>query len=267
MVSQTELELKETKSSGEYSLTYVGHATTLINMDNTFFLTDPVFSDRIFGNLVRRQHAPGVNLNDISPDAVLISHDHPDHWDEEALRYLAQRQIPIVSSQNLKRKLINLGFTDIRELDPWQQTDIKGVTVYAVPAAHAFSNSCGFVLKDDQKTIYFPGDTGLFKGMSQLKPFDIDVALLPIGDSRPSLSPLLPGLEHWTRQHRHMGPADIPAALELLDAKTAIPIHHGVFRMTIYPPNAPGMEMEAIIEEQELEGRVRILEPGESIAF
>lgn len=259
--------LKERKSNSEHSVSYIGHATVLINMADTSFLTDPVFRQGIFGNLIRRHQEPGRNLDEISTDAVLLSHDHPDHWDEKALQHLAHKQIPVISPQSLQRKLRRIGFDDIRALEPWEQTRINKVSVFAVPAAHAFSKSCGFVIKDGQKAVYFPGDTGLFEDMSWLKGFNIDLALLPIGDSRPSISILIPPAENWNRAHRHMGPADVPIALEWLGAKTAIPIHHGVFRMTIHPLDEPRRVLERVIIEHDLSDRVLMLQPGDSISF
>src|SRR5262249_31757109 len=127
-------------NGGRLRVTFVNHATLLIQMDGLNILTDPVWSKRIgfFGG-VSRHRPPGIRFEDLPPiDAILISHDHYDHMDLPTLRRLAEAHHP-----RLYVGLGNAGFLAGEgvpraiDLDWWQSAEIApGVTVTAVLARH-----------------------------------------------------------------------------------------------------------------------------------
>src|SRR5207302_828334 len=104
------------------SVTWIGHATTLIQLREANLITDPNFADRIY--TVRRHAPPGVALADLPPlDVVLVSHDHPDHLDEAAVRAIGDRPRWIVPL-GLAPWLRERGIKNAVELDWWESTSV-----------------------------------------------------------------------------------------------------------------------------------------------
>lgn len=231
-------------------VTFVNHATVLIQTDGVNILTDPNWSLRsapVVG--VRRRRPPGLRFDDLPPiDAVLVSHDHHDHMDVATLARLEKRWHPAIFT-GLRNGgfLARQGIPGAHELDWWQTASIApGVTVTAVPARHSSGRSplrpnrtlwCGFVLSGPSGSIYFAGDTGWgahFPVIAEAFP-RLRLALLPIGGFRPI----------WYMREQHLGPVDAVAAERLLDAGTVVPMHFGTF------PNAGDGELEPVQTLQE----------------
>lgn len=244
-------------------LTYVGHATVLIEMDGVRLLTDPWLRPRL-GPLVR--FAP-VSLP--SPeihrdlDAVLLSHTHVDHLDPSSLRRIDRGTRAIVAP-GCGPALVRLGWGRIEELLPGEATTVGTVRVVATHARHVSARtplhsivpSLGFVCSGSS-SVYFAGDTALFEGMRDLWD-DLDVALIPVA----GIGPRLP-------EGEHLGPLTAARALALLRPKVAIPIHWGTMGV---PGNRrlQGLSEHAgeLFAEHAAElapgVRVIILSPGES---
>ena len=207
-------------------LTYVGHATVLIEMDGTRVLTDPLLRHNL-GPLLRYGGMP--DLEAISKvDAILISHAHIDHLDLGSLRRLdrsARLLVPAGSAKTVKR----LGFASVEELEVGDSVEVGAVTLRATPADHptkryphkAFGVSMGLVV-DGSQSIYFAGDTGLFSDMDEIGE-RLDLALLPISG--------------WglTLPEDHLNPLTAAEALKLLRPRRAVPIHWG----TYFAPGLP----------------------------
>jgi L-ascorbate metabolism protein UlaG (beta-lactamase superfamily) len=203
-------------------LTYLGHATVLIELDGVRLLTDPVLRRQV-GPLWRGAPRPHVApLTDL--DAILISHLHLDHYDPPSLRLLG-RDTPIVAPLGCARSLRWRGFTDVREMAPGDRLTIGAIEVVAVEARHRGNRhllarrtpSLGYVVSGS-RDIYFAGDTALFDGMSELWPERLDVALLPIA-----------GLGPRVREHEHLSPAHAVQAVRLLNPRVVVPIHWGTY--------------------------------------
>ncbi len=208
--------------SGFNSITYIGHATLLLEIDGVRILTDPLLRDWVF-HLKRRGPKVPASLYD-RIDAVLISHLHRDHFDVPSLRKLG-RDINLIVPAGAAAYLQKQGFHNILEMQPGDTTRIGGVTIQVTHAEHhgsvspgGSSTAClGYLVSGSQK-IYFPGDTDVFPGMADLAA-DLDVALLPVWGWGPNLGP------------GHMNPRRAAEALMLLRPRIAIPIHWG----TLYP--------------------------------
>jgi L-ascorbate metabolism protein UlaG (beta-lactamase superfamily) len=208
------------------TITYVGHATVLVEMDGVRVLTDPLLR-RNLGPLLR--YGPMPDLAAIRRvDAVLISHAHIDHLDLGSLRRLDRRArllVPAGSAKTVKR----LGFASVEELEIGDRVAIGPVTVRATPADHATKRypytsvglSMGLVI-DGSRSVYFAGDTGLFSDMTEIGA-TLDLALLPISG--------------WglTLPEDHLNPLTAAEALKLLRPRTAVPIHWG----TYFAPGLP----------------------------
>ncbi|MFA4966386.1 MAG: MBL fold metallo-hydrolase [Thermoleophilia bacterium] len=246
-------------------ITFLGHATVLIELDGLRILTDPVLRQQV-GPLYRRTPRPLLGrLGDL--DLILISHLHLDHYDPASLRLVAGGT-PIVGPPGSARSLRFRGFTDVREIVPGEHFRLGGLEVVATEARHRGTRhplarrtpSIGYVLSGS-RDVYFAGDTGLFEGMSDL--WDgLDVALLPIA-----------GLGPWLPEFKHLSPRHAVRALELLRPRIVIPIHWGTYHLpgTVLMRMRPDIHRRApfvfLREAEALEPDVRavLLDPGDHL--
>ena len=221
---------------GAMRVTFVNHATTLIQLDGINVLTDPIWSDRAspvsFAG-PRRARPAGIRFEDLPPiDAVVVSHNHYDHLDVPTLRRL-RRAFPRV------RIFVGLGNGAVEpelraeELDWWQGAPLgRGVTVTAVPSQH-FSNRglcdrdgtlfASYVISGSSGAAYFAGDTGYGPHFAEIRrrmgaP---RLAVLPIGAYKPV----------WFMSAVHMSPADALKAHDDLGAATSVAMHFGTFHL------------------------------------
>ena len=246
-------------------VTYVGHATVLVEMGGVRVLTDPLLRTRV-GPLRRHAEAPGDEVAD-GLDAVLISHLHRDHVDLASLRRVG-RAVPLVVPPGAGSFFEGRGFSAVTELAPGEAHSLGGVTVTAVEALHEGARrgapdaqAIGFLL-DAGHRVYFAGDTDLFDGMTDLgadRP--LDLALLPIWGWGPNLGP------------GHLDPERAAQAAALLSPRIAVPIHWG----TLYPRGlapflpkplrSPPREFVAHARELAPQVEVRVLSPGEATSL
>jgi L-ascorbate metabolism protein UlaG (beta-lactamase superfamily) len=205
-------------STAPARITYLGHSTTLIELDGVRVLTDPVLRGRV-AHLRRTSPAPDPG----EVDAVLVSHGHHDHLDLPSLTRL-RRDVPVILPRGLGRLLRARGFCDVREVEEGEEAEIAGVVVRATHADHAGRPSPGrsaltlaFAVLGSRR-VFFAGDTDVFPAMDGLVE-DLDLALLPIWGWGARIGP------------GHMDPERAAEALALLRPRAAIPIHWG----TLYP--------------------------------
>jgi L-ascorbate metabolism protein UlaG (beta-lactamase superfamily) len=245
-------------------VTYVGHATLLIEIDGVRLLTDPVLRARV-GPLRRHGAPPAAGLTH-GLDAVLISHLHHDHADLPSLRRLGP-DVPVLASPGAREFLDQHGFTAVTELAPGESARVGEVTVTATEALHPGggrfergSKAVGFLLSGARQQIYFAGDTDLFDGMEELGG-ELDLALLPVWGWGPSLGP------------GHLDPARAARAAALLAPRIAVPIHWGTLyplglaRLRPGPLRTPPHEFAARVDELAPQVEVRVLAPGEGTSL
>jgi L-ascorbate metabolism protein UlaG (beta-lactamase superfamily) len=242
---------------------FLGHATTLVELDGTRVLTDPVLRDRM---LHLRRHGPTPRPEQHAGlDAVLLSHLHHDHLDIPSLRRL-DPQVPLVVPAGARPALRKLGRRDIRELREGETARVGNLEVTAVPAEHGGrralgpeAEALGYVLRgaDDRgKSVYFAGDTDLYDEMAGLG--EIDVALMPVWGWGPSLGP---------RPH---DPVRAAAATALVRPRVAVPIHWGTFyprglhRLKPEPLYGPPQRFAVEAARVAPDTEVRIVRPGEA---
>ncbi len=231
--------LRENAKHSEPTVTWIGHATLLVQMGHLTFLTDPIWSDRAspvsFAG-PQRIVAPGVAIDDLPPiDFVVISHNHYDHLDLPSLVALAERDpntrffVPLENGDLLRDD----GIENVEELDWGQHVEHEGVRVYCLPAQHWSKRGIG----DDRKALwsswavigtdrrfFFAGDTGYFDGFARiaeaLGPFDL--AAVPIGAYEPT----------EMMKSSHMNPEEAVRAAIDLRARAAVAMHYGTFNLT-----------------------------------
>ncbi len=243
-------------------LTYLGHATVLIELDGVRILTDPLLGSRL-GPL--RRHGPTpvpAELGEI--DGVLVSHGHPDHFHAASLTAIPGHPLLVVP-RGLGPNASHGGgeVREVREVGVNDQVEIGSVRVTAVPARHGRwprqrkARPLGFLIEGSM-SVYFAGDTDLYPAMEGLAG-RVDVALLPVGRWGPPRGPA------------RLSASTAVDAARLVGAGTAIPIHWG----TLYVPGFAGgrwgwgsleagdtFASEAADRAPGLD--VRVLRPGES---
>jgi L-ascorbate metabolism protein UlaG (beta-lactamase superfamily) len=202
------------------SITYVGHATCLVEMEGVRVLTDPILRNRI--GHIRRQTRPVHGDGHETIDAVAISHLHRDHLDIPSLRRIG-RDTRVIVPTGGARLLTREGFTHVEEVKAGDTTTVGPVTVGVTHADHGSkrfpfgpdSDAVGYVFHGE-RSVYFAGDTDIFPEMSGLH-HDLDVALLPVWGWGPTLG------------HGHLNPRRAAESLSMLRPRAAIPIHWGTF--------------------------------------
>jgi L-ascorbate metabolism protein UlaG (beta-lactamase superfamily) len=241
------------------SITYIGHATNLIEIQGQNFLSDPNFSQKILG--FKRLCPLGIEpsrLPEIS--AILVSHAHYDHLDIFSYKYF-KSTVPIICPKGLGKFIRKFLPNPLIEIPPHSHHVHHGVEIHTVPVHHHGARwlpirnraATAFVLKSQNGTVYYAGDSGpgnQFKETSQL--FDIDVALLPIGGAKPV----------WLNKKQKLGPEEALQAFAELKAKHMIPICWGTFNFFHEKPEASRNELERLVAEKNLGSKVHILEPG-----
>jgi L-ascorbate metabolism protein UlaG (beta-lactamase superfamily) len=219
-------------------VTFIGHATFLIQTAAGNVLTDPMYSDRAGPmNLLgpRRVRQPAVRFEDLPSIAmVLLSHNHYDHCDLPTLRRLATRFDPLVVTPVGNGPLVrSAGVRRIEELDWWQESKASVLPLTAIPAHHFSARGPfdrnralwgGFALTAGARRILFAGDTAYAPFFPEIRRRlgPIDLALLPIGAYEP----------RWFMQSVHMNPAEAVQAHLELGATESIAMHFGTFQLT-----------------------------------
>ena len=219
-------------------VTFIGHATFLIQTAAGNILTDPMYSERaspVAWLGPRRVRQPGVRFDDLPQiSTVLLSHNHYDHCDLPTLRKLARKFDPVVVTPIGNGRLVrSVGSRRVEELDWWQQTTVNGLAIALTPAHHFSARTPfdrnralwgGFAVNPGDVIIYFAGDTAYAKFFRDIRARlgPVDLALLPIGAYEP----------RWFMQAVHMNPAEAVQAHLDLEAAQSIAMHFGVFQLT-----------------------------------
>ncbi len=235
------------------AVTYINHATTLIQIDGLNILTDPVFSERVspfswWGP--KRIMPPAIPLEKLPPiDVILVSHNHYDHLDLPSLLTLQTRQTNqpplILTGLGNAALLHNAGLKRVMEMD-WEDTHREATTQFVFTEARHRSGRGivdqmrtlwgAFVIKSKQGTIYFAGDTAygphFIDTGKRHGPFSL--ALLPIGAYEP----------RWFMQDIHLNPDDAVKAHQDLRSQKSVGIHFGFFQLTTEGLHTPAADLQ-----------------------
>jgi N-acyl-phosphatidylethanolamine-hydrolysing phospholipase D len=258
-VTRPDLERLQANRS-EASVTWIGHATTLVQCGGLNILTDPVFSERAsplpFAGPKRAQ-APGIALDDLPPiDVVVISHNHYDHLDRASVVRLNKRSggrtlflVPLA----LKPWFEQQGVRHVVELDWWDRHVVGGVEFRLVPVQHWSQRTTndrnqtlwgGWAVFGPRFAWYFSGDAGYSRDFADTreKLADhardgklFDLALIAIGAYEP----------RWFMAPQHMNPVEAVQAHRDLGARRSIGVHWGTFELTDEPLDQPPRDLAA----------------------
>ncbi len=255
---------------GEASVMFLGHSSFLLGMGGKHVLVDPVFATRLI--LMRRQRRAGVKVQDLPAiDAVLLTHAHMDHLNRPTLRSVtrATRKLSgrgpiVVVPRGVEDLVTGLGFSEVRTLEWWQNTEAAGLKVTLTPCQHwgarMFTDTHrgygGYVVEADGRSIYHSGDTAYFPGFTEIgrRLGPIDVALMPIGAYFPD-----------SYRAVHTSPEEGLQGFVDLGAKMMVPMHFGTFRLGREPMEEPPLRLMAEARRRGLESRVRVLDEGETL--
>jgi L-ascorbate metabolism protein UlaG (beta-lactamase superfamily) len=223
---------------GEMRVTFINHATTLIQLDGVNVLTDPIWSDRCSPVAFagpKRVRPPGLALTDLPRiDAVVLSHNHYDHLDLPTLQRLQglYPNVRLFAGAGNRALLEHAGLRNVTELDWWDSRELLGITVRSVPNQH-FANRglfdgattlwTAWVLEGSAGRAYFAGDTayGPHFALAAQRLGPMRLAVLPIGAYKPE----------WFMSPVHMSPTDAVRAALDLRATLAVPMHFGTFEL------------------------------------
>ena len=253
-------------------VTFVGHATFLIQVAGINLLTDPVYAERAspvsFAG-PRRVRAPGVRFDDLPAiSLVLLSHNHYDHCDLGTLRALDRRFQPrLVAPIGNGRLLRSAGIHQVEEIDWWQSASAAPLPVTLTPAQHFSARSMfdrnralwgGFLIEARGRRILFAGDSGYGPHWREiarrLGPFDL--ALLPIGAYEP----------RWFMKDIHMNPAEAVQAHLDLGARQSIAMHFGTFQLTPEGIDEPVRGLATALRQRGVSAdQFRTVDVGESV--
>jgi L-ascorbate metabolism protein UlaG (beta-lactamase superfamily) len=254
------------------AVTFVGHATFLIQTAAGNILTDPMYSQRAgpLGVLgPRRVRQPAVRFDDLPPvSTVLLSHNHYDHCDLRTLGMLAERFNPIVVTPLGNGALVrSAGIRRVEELDWWQEATTSPLPIVLTPAQHFSARGPldrnralwgGFMLGAGGRRIFFAGDTAYASFLRDVRERlgPIDLALLPIGAYEP----------RWFMQAVHMNPAEAVQAHLDLEASESVGMHFGTFQLTTEGIDEPLRALEEARRARNIPpSRFRTLGFGESM--
>jgi L-ascorbate metabolism protein UlaG (beta-lactamase superfamily) len=253
-------------------VTFIGHATFLIQAQGGSVLTDPIYSRRAspvsFAG-PRRVRDPGVAFDDLpSVSAVLVSHNHYDHCDMPTLRALDDRFAPLfVAPLGNARLLKSAGIRRVAELDWWEEVPVASLGIRLMPAQHFSARGPldrdralwgGFLVEAGRHRVFFAGDSGYGSHFHEIRERcePIHLALLPIGAYEP----------RWFMRDVHMDPAEAVQAHLDLQARRSVAMHFGTFQLTPEGIDEPLAGLRNALRAADVpETRFRALDFGESL--
>ena len=245
-------------SYGQVAITWIGHASFLIQFTDLNVLIDPNFANRLF--LLKRIKRSGLRIEHLPRiDLILLTHAHFDHFHKPTLRRLPRPKIGVMP-WGVGDLALDLGFERVIELEWWDTFSQNDWSVTLTPSKHWGARTLrdhhrgygGFILEHQGRRIYHAGDSAYFHGFEEIgRRLPPEIALLPIGAYHP---------ESFRRVH--MGPDQAIKAFKDLHAKHLIPMHYGTFRLSFEDLDEPPRWLRAVAEEEKLTRQVHFLVEG-----
>lgn len=222
-----------------HSVYRLGHSTVLLKLRDKFWITDPVFAERaspVQWAGPKRFHQPPISLDELPPiEAVILSHNHYDHLDYQAVIKLAHKANYFLTPLGVGDTLIKWGIdaSKVRQFDWWQGTEVDGIQFIATPSQHFSGRGlfdgnttlwASWVMIDGDTRIFFSGDSGYFDGFKrigeQYGPFDLTL--------------METGAYNVEWPHVHMQPEQTLQAHIDLKGRWLLPIHNGTFDLSMH---------------------------------
>jgi L-ascorbate metabolism protein UlaG (beta-lactamase superfamily) len=243
---------------GQVALTWIGHASFLVQFNDLNALIDPNFANWLF--LLKRVKRSGLKIGHLPPiDLVLLTHAHFDHFHKPTLRRLPHPKIGVMpwGMGDLAR---GLGFERIVELGWWESFMHKDWKVTLTPCKHWGARTLrdthrgygGFVLEHQGRKIYHAGDSAYFEGFKTIgKALAPEIALLPIGAYYPEAF-----------RNVHMGPDEAVKVFKELGSRWLVPMHYGTFKLSFEDMDEPPRWLMELVQQEGLAHHLKIMEEG-----
>jgi L-ascorbate metabolism protein UlaG (beta-lactamase superfamily) len=243
------------------SVTWIGHASALVDLGGERVLIDPL----------GRRRCGAVN----GYQTILITHAHVDHLNRWTLSTL-DRSARVIVPRGAAGLVNQLGFADVREVEPGDQLALGRLDIAVVPTRHDPGRwrkgdgpiCAGYVIARDGVAVHHAGDIdmsdfSIFEELGQR--YRLDATLLPIGG-------LLPVWYYrWRSQSLdrgiHIDPDTALAIAQRLGARTMVPIHWGTVHMRLGPPGAPRRRLEKVAAAEGASDLVRVLGHGQALSL
>lgn len=262
---------------GGMKVTYLGHATFLVQVRGKTGLIDPVFSERCspFRSIGPKRVSPPFLPMEKLPkiDFVFVSHNHYDHLDLPSLSWLASHHQPAIFTPLGNARLIKpcTGSCAITSMD-WHDTSAlgDGLEITAVPAQHWSRRSFGDINRDlwagcyirdtiSGASVFYTGDSGfdrrLFEEIAR-RHGTPSIALVPIGAYEP----------RWFMRYSHMNPAEAVEVFRIMNARKGIGFHFETFQLTDEAIDAPRKTTLALLEKNGISAKDFLIPyPGDSV--
>ncbi|MDH5559473.1 MAG: MBL fold metallo-hydrolase [Deltaproteobacteria bacterium] len=247
----------------EALLTWVGHATLLLQINGLNIITDPMFSERAspFSFLgPKRILPPSLVIPDLPQvDVVVISHNHYDHLDLDSVKDLNRQKggaplflVPL----GLKTWFLDQGINNVIEFDWWDAYEYRGLKFYFVPAQHQSMRMAflldrnqtlwgGWVVQSGDYKFYFAGDSGYSKDFQDIgeRLGPIDLAAIPIDAYEP----------RWFMKDWHVNPHEAVQAHRDLKAKVSLAIHWGAFELSDVKFGLPPKILKEVMNKEHID--------------
>ena len=258
---QTEAAIITPPEEGVVRVTWIGHASFLVQFGSHAVIFDPNWAN--WHGPVKRQREPGLSLANLPElDLVLVSHAHFDHLHKKSLRTIQTKEgivVPRGSGSLVKR----LGFGSIAEMKVWEEREISGMRVVHTPSHHwgarygadVKRDYGGFLVGSGARKVFHCGDSAYFPGFKEIgSREDICIALLPIG-----------AYDAPSGRDVHMNPEEALQAFEDLGAELMVPMHYGTFPLGNEHPDEPIQRLLAEARKRGIEDRVIVPDAGKAI--
>lgn len=273
-VKNKNFPLRPLTPTEKINATWINHATFLLQLPGVNVLTDPVFSERTSPYSFmgpKRVREPGIPFDVLPPiDVVVISHNHYDHMDIEALKMIDDKFHPLfLVPLGDEKHLLEAKIQNVKALDWWEEVRVKDVRLIFAPSQHWSArqlwdkNEClwgSWMIDNGAQKVYFAGDTGYGKHFLDIKSRlgSPDLALLPIGAYKP----------RWFMQYYHLNPEEAVKAHLDLGADRSVAMHFGTFQLTDEGIDEPVNDLrEALTKLQVSESKFLILDQGQAISY
>ncbi|MFC1729017.1 MBL fold metallo-hydrolase [candidate division KSB1 bacterium] len=245
-VSKVDTSNMRDESDTDLRITWLGHSTVLIGIEGNLVLIDPMFSHRAspvtFFGVKRFSKMLPITARDLPEiDAVLISHDHYDHLDYQTIKDIKDKvnrfYVPLGVGSHLERWGVQR--EKIIEHDWWEQSALNATLTFTATPARHFSGRgltdrfgtlwCSWIIKSEKYSVFFGGDSGYFDGFREIgeKYGPFDITMLESG----AYSRYWPSI--------HMVPEETVRAHLDLRGEILMPIHWGMFDLSLHTWNEP----------------------------
>jgi L-ascorbate metabolism protein UlaG (beta-lactamase superfamily) len=248
-------------SDVQASVTWIGHASALVDIAGERVLVDPL----------GRRRCRAVD----GYQAILITHAHVDHLNRWTLSAL-DRTARVIVPAGAAGLVGELGFASVREVEPGDQLAVGGLDIAAVPTRHDPGRwrkgdrpiCAGYVIARDGIAVHHAGDIDMsdYSVFEEIgRRYRLDATLLPIGG-------LLPVWYYrWRRSALdrgvHIDPDTALAIAQRLGARAMVPVHWGTVHLRLGPPGAPRRRLEKVAAAEGTSDLVRVLGHGEALSL